>query len=140
MLQSLSRRRSLAVNRGRYLLHLSEGRREKGASTSAGYTLAGGKLDLAWHSMNKTIKMMLTKILGINSRQVFFSPLAGVQRSAPSSSSPALRYSETFALFISQSHISLPQWLLRYQSYLISATVFRAESQRSCAAHLRMDL
>lgn len=37
----------------------------------------GGELDLAWHSMNKTIQMMLMKLLGIKQQTGFFSPLAG---------------------------------------------------------------
>lgn len=59
-------------------------------------------LGLTWHSINKT---MLMKCPGSNSRQVFLPAPTGVQSSAPSSSSPALRDSEAFFLFVSQSHI-----------------------------------
>lgn len=67
----------------------------------------GEDLDLAWHSMNKTIQMMLMKLLGIKQQTgFFFLPSQVARRSAPPSSSPALRYNETFAHV---SRVSPPQ-------------------------------
>lgn len=63
------------------MLDVSEGRRESGATTSAGWTLAVEELDLAWHSLNKTIQMMLREFLEIN--RFLSPPLAGVQRPLP---------------------------------------------------------
>lgn len=64
-------------------------RRQKGewsdhiCRVDMGWGDGGGKLDLAWHSMNKTIQMMLMKLLGIKQQTGFFLPLQVVQRSAP---------------------------------------------------------